>query len=111
MHPVFTAMEQSEHAWLVATVRAFNQGDIDKYQQIIQENKEKFAQLVCPPFYWNVFQCNDPHLIPPVEYFCAQGNLFGGENYDFSFDEFHLQTLFRQAHYHLPTGGFGHSFA
>merc|ERR1712137_191099 len=69
MHPVFTAMEQSEHAWLVATVRAFNQGDIDKYQQIIQENKEKFAQL-------NIFVRKETFLVEKITILALMSFIF-----------------------------------
>ena len=69
MHPVFNAMEQSEHAWLVATVRAFNQGDIDKYQQIIQENKDKFAQL-------NIFVRKETFLVEKITILALMSHIF-----------------------------------
>jgi len=66
---VFLSMEKSPHAWLVDTVRAFNQGEIDQYKQIIVNNKAKFAEL-------DIFVRKETFLIEKITILALMSHVF-----------------------------------
>jgi len=42
--PILASLKDSEDSWLIDLINAFNSGDIKKYQQLVENNKNKFSQ-------------------------------------------------------------------
>jgi len=43
-HPIVKSLESSKHEWLALLLRAFNSGDIDKYEELVAKHKDELCQ-------------------------------------------------------------------
>ena len=46
-HPIFAALDGSNHAWLAELLRYFNVGDIEGYEKVVAANGDNLKSFVC----------------------------------------------------------------